>query len=215
MSRKRTAKPQAGTGASEGKGAATRRAKRSPGASRNASRARGKRRASTWLLLAAGAVLVLGSVRALSGGSGPDRGLPREGSPAPALKVKTLDGERMSLADLRGKVVLVNFWATWCPPCRAEMPGFEQVWRERGKDGFVVVGLSADDGPGEVAVFLGDRGITYPVAMASSSAKRAFGGITALPASFLVDRKGVIRRTVTGVFDERLLRQDVNRLLKE
>ncbi|HEX9108644.1 MAG TPA: TlpA disulfide reductase family protein [Longimicrobiales bacterium] len=143
-------------------------------------------------------------------------GVARVGEPAPTLKVKTLDGQKLSLADLKGKVVLVNFWATWCPPCRAEMPGFEQVWRERQKDGFVVLGLSADeDGSGGVALFLGQRGITYPVAMASASAKRSFGGVNALPSSFLIDKQGRVRRQVEGVFEERVLRQEVNRLLAE
>lgn len=187
-----------------------------PGARRRKSaRRRGR---FTWGVAALGAALLLVSLRALpglAGGSAAD-GVPRVGTPAPSLKVKTLDGPKLSLADLRGKVVLVNFWATWCPPCRAEMPGFESVWREKQKDGFVVLGLSAgDDGPGEVAAFLSERGITYPVGLASPSSKRAFGGVNALPASFLVDKRGVVRRTVTGVFDERLLRQDVRRLLAE
>ncbi len=219
MSRKRTARRQnageAGKGNPGGPRAPKGGSARSAGSSARRKSAR-RFGGGTWMLLGLGVLLVLGSVRALSGGSGPDAGLPREGSHAPGLKVKTLDGDHISLSDLRGKVVLVNFWATWCPPCRAEMPSFEQVWRERQKDGFVVLGLSADeDGSGPVSAFLQDRGVTYPVAMATASAKRAFGGATALPASFLIDKQGVVRRTVTGVFDERLLRQDVNRLLAE
>ena len=169
-----------------------------------------------WSALALLTVLGLLAWRAAPG-SGTGTGLPaRVGAHAPDLSVKTLDGDRVSLEQLRGKVVLVNFWATWCPPCRAEMPGFERVWRERGKDGFVVVGLSEDEGAGgDVAAFLQQHGITYPVAMATASARRAFGGVSALPASFLVDRKGVVRRTITGEFEERLLQQDVNRLLQE
>ncbi len=172
----------------------------------------GRRSRMRWLGWLAAAALAVVVLRALPGAAS---GAPRVGAEAPALKVKTLDGQKLSLAELRGKVVLVNFWATWCPPCRAEMPGFESVWRERQKDGFVVVGLSADDGSGQVALFLGDQGITYPVAMASASAKRAFGGVNALPSSFLIDKQGKVRRQVQGVFDERLLRQDVNRLLAE
>src|SRR5512140_3479844 len=112
MSRKRTAKQQMTDGAARaGKGTAPGRSKASAGGPARGSRSAprrgsGKRSGgTTWILLAIGALLVLGSVRALSGGSGPDAGLPRMGSPAPALKAKTLDGDRVSLADLRGKVV--------------------------------------------------------------------------------------------------------------
>jgi len=152
-------------------------------------------------------------VRGMSGASLPG-GVPQEGQPAPELKVKTLGGEKVVLSDLRGKVVLLNFWATWCPPCRAEMPGFQRVWDEKRDAGFVVVGLSADEtGSGGVARFLRDQGISYPVGMASASAKLAYGGVSGLPISFLVDQEGVIQRTVMGIYDEQLLRRDVRRLL--
>ncbi len=198
------------TGPGSGGAAARARTGTAKAGKRAPRRRAGRLRWAGWLAAAALVVIVL---RALPGAASAP---PREGSGAPELKVKTLDGEKLSLAELRGKVVLVNFWATWCPPCRAEMPGFESVFRERQKDGFVVLGLSADDGgSGQVAMFLADRGITYPVAMASASAKRAFGGVSALPSSFLVDKQGKVRRIVQGEFDERLLRQDVNRLLAE
>ena len=195
-------------------------AARPPAARKAGTRAKkaGARRRSSgrvrWAVGIAVAALAVVAFRALPGAASGT--VARVGAEAPDLNVRTLDGQKVSLAALRGKVVLVNFWATWCPPCRAEMPGFEAVWRDRQKDGFVVLGLSADEGgSGEVAMFLGDRGITYPVAMASASAKRSFGGVNALPSSFLIDKQGRVRRQVAGVFDERLLRQDVNRLLAE
>jgi cytochrome c biogenesis protein CcmG/thiol:disulfide interchange protein DsbE len=137
-------------------------------------------------------------------------------SDAPALAVSTLDGDEVSLAGLRGQVVLVNFWATWCPPCRMEMPGFQRVWDSRRERGLVVLGLSNERGgePG-VRAFLAERGITYPVAVTGPEAAEAFGGVRALPTSILIDRQGRVRHRVEGFFAEPALRQAVDRLLDE
>jgi cytochrome c biogenesis protein CcmG, thiol:disulfide interchange protein DsbE len=135
---------------------------------------------------------------------------------APAFAVTTLSGEPVSLEALRGQVVLVNFWATWCPPCRVEMPGFERVYQERKDQGFVIVALSTDrGGTAEVQRYLEQRGISFPVAMASNELVRQFGGIPGLPTSFLIDRQGRVRHTVTGVFTTPALRMAVDRLLAE
>lgn len=136
--------------------------------------------------------------------------------PAPAFEVSTLDGDTISLDGLRGNVVLVNFWATWCGPCRLEMPAFEQVWRERKADGLVILGLSTDvTGAAAVREFATARDITYPIAMAPRMTIRDFGGIRALPTSFLIDREGRIRHQVTGYFAEPALRAALGRLLDE
>ncbi|HEX6558660.1 MAG TPA: TlpA disulfide reductase family protein [Longimicrobiales bacterium] len=139
-----------------------------------------------------------------------------DGTMAPPVMLEMLDGSTTSLAQLRGRVVLVNFWATWCPPCRFEMPGFQKVYEARKADGFVIIGLSADEGPrSHVVDFLRERRITYPVGIATSSAASAFGGMNGLPTSFLIDRKGRIRYRVSGVFTEVALGQAVDRLLAE
>jgi peroxiredoxin len=136
--------------------------------------------------------------------------------PAPAFEVTTFDGETVSLESLRGKVVLVNFWATWCPPCRQEMPSFERIWKERRDDGLIILGVSTDRiGADAVTEFVRDRGFTYPIAMAPGSMIRDYGGARALPSSFLIDRAGNIRHEVTGYFAEPALRAALNRLLDE
>jgi cytochrome c biogenesis protein CcmG, thiol:disulfide interchange protein DsbE len=141
-------------------------------------------------------------------------GGPRE--EAPAFEVRTLEGERLALEELRGQVILVNFWATWCPPCRVEMPGFERVYRERREDGFVIVGLSADrTGAEGVRRFLEERDITFPVALDHGAIARDFGGVRGLPTSFLIDRQGRIRHVVVGLFAAPGLRTAVDRLLAE
>jgi cytochrome c biogenesis protein CcmG, thiol:disulfide interchange protein DsbE len=137
-------------------------------------------------------------------------------SDAPAFELVTLDGERVSLESLRGQVVLLNFWATWCPPCRVEMPGFERVYQEKRAQGFTVLGVSTDrTGTRGVRDFLTDRGVTFPVAMATRQVVRDYGGARALPTSFLIDRRGRIRHQVTGYFAEPALRMAVDRLLAE
>ncbi len=138
------------------------------------------------------------------------------GAPAPALRVTTLRGDSLSLAGLRGKVVLVNFWATWCPPCRAEMPGFQAVYEARKDRGLVILGIAEDDdGPVPVSGFVVRYGITYPIAMYTPATERLFGGINAIPTTFLIDRAGRIRFQVRGSFARPALEQAVDRLLAE
>jgi len=135
---------------------------------------------------------------------------------APDVRIETLAGERVHLRDLRGQVVLVSFWATWCPPCRYEMPGFQRTYEAYRDRGFTIIGLSVDRaGRRVVEGFLEERGITYPVAMATAEATRAFGAGNQLPTSFLIDATGRIRHTVKGVFLETALARAVERLLAE
>lgn len=134
----------------------------------------------------------------------------------PAVTLQMLDGSAMPLGGLKGHVVLVNFWATWCPPCRAEMPGIERVYEARRADGFTVVGISLDQtGTQQVESFLRAHAITYPVAMGDPASVAGFGGVNSLPTSFLIDRKGQVRYMVRGMFAEVTLRAAVDRLLAE
>ena len=138
------------------------------------------------------------------------------GTAAPAVTFDMLDGRAVPLGSLKGQVVLVNFWATWCPPCRAEMPGIESVYEAKHASGFTVVGVSLDQkAPPAVAAFLHDHHIAYPVAMATSEAVAAFGEVSSLPTSFLIDRQGRVRYTVQGMFAGPALRAAVDRLLAE
>jgi len=138
------------------------------------------------------------------------------GTDAPAVSFAMLDGQYVPIESLRGQVVLVNFWATWCPPCRAEMPGFQDVYDAKHAAGFTVVGVSMDEGsPQKVVTFMRDHGIRYPVALATQDVVWAFGGIDTFPTSVLIDRQGHIRYTVRGYFAEAALRSAVDRLLAE
>lgn len=135
---------------------------------------------------------------------------------APQFALTTLDGRTITSTQLRGKVVLVNFWVTWCSPCRVEMPGFQSAYQRRQADGFVVLGISTDaSGSENVRAFLSERHITYPVAMASAAVVRDFGGASVLPTSFLIDREGRIRNEIRGAFTSFALERAVDHLLAE
>lgn len=134
--------------------------------------------------------------------------------PAPDFGVETLTGDTVRLAELRGRVVLVNFWATWCPPCRLEMPGFQDVWDDYRDQGLVIVGLSVDRGlRSQVAEWVRRREITYPIGFPTGATVRAYGGANVLPTSVLIDRDGRIVHRVEGFYAEPALRAAVRRLL--
>ena len=126
---------------------------------------------------------------------------------APDLQVATLDGDTIRLAELRGSVVLVNFWATWCVPCLTEMPALQAVREDLGSRGFEVIGLSVDDGPvSDFVARIREDGVRYPLAFAPSGAQRAFGHSGVLPASIVVDREGQIAEYVEGALTEAEIR---------
>ncbi|MBA4071160.1 MAG: TlpA family protein disulfide reductase [Gemmatimonas sp.] len=134
----------------------------------------------------------------------------------PAFAVTTLDGRPMSDSTLRGRVVLVNFWATWCLPCRAEMPLLQAMAYRHDSAGLVVLGLSVDrTGPETVRQFLTERSITYPVAMVGREIETAFGGVQGYPTSVLLDRTGRVRYKVLGPLAMASLEPAVRRLLNE
>src|SRR5271170_6121384 len=122
------------------------------------------------------------------------------GSPLPDFTVKDLQGREISSAELHGKVVLIDFWATWCQPCKKEMPGYQKLLDRYGSRGFAVIGLKFDtmaDTENPV-LFAKTIGVRYPLAPASSDLKRRFGGIEGLPTTMLYDRQGLLRKKVIG-----------------
>lgn len=119
---------------------------------------------------------------------------------APAFAETTLDGQKISVDQLKGKVVLLDFFATWCPPCQASVPHLVDLNKKYGGDGLVVVGLSVDDDTEALKKFVADRKIDYPIAVAGDETKTAYG-IRSIPHMFILNRKGEIVETHLG-FDE-------------
>jgi peroxiredoxin len=118
------------------------------------------------------------------------------------------------LSDYRGQVVLVNFWATWCPPCRLEIPALIKLQAELGPRGFTVIGLSMDEGGTKsVARFAEKMGINYPLAMADGNVVKEFGGVIGIPASFLIDRDGALVKSYPGFVTHEVLEKDIGSLM--
>ena len=125
--------------------------------------------------------------------------LPKLG-PAPAWQLKDVNGAVVSSEQFKGKVVVIDFWATWCPPCREEIPGYIALAQKYGKDGLVVVGISLDQaGPEVVKAFAAKTGMNYPVVMGDESVVAAFGGVEGIPTTFLIDRAGQVRDRKVGL----------------
>lgn len=141
-------------------------------------------------------------------------GIGASGEPAPDFAIETLEGDTIRLSELRGQVVLLNFWATWCAPCRLEMPGFQRVWDDYRDRGVTLVGLSVDRGVrADVEQWVRDRGVTYPIGFATGRVAAAYGGAGTIPTSILIDRDGRIMHRVVGFYAEPTLRASLDRLL--
>ncbi len=124
--------------------------------------------------------------------------------PAPAFTLTTFDSKEMSLESLRGKVVVINFWASWCPPCKDEAPVLERGWRKYQDEGVVVLGVDTWDDEGDARAFLEEHGITYPNGTSEEPLATEYG-IMGLPETFVIDAEGVvIRRWIGPVTDAQL-----------
>jgi cytochrome c biogenesis protein CcmG/thiol:disulfide interchange protein DsbE len=132
---------------------------------------------------------------------------------APDFKLKNLDGKDLTLADSRGKVILLNFWATWCGPCRAEIPSLIEL-QKRYADRLQIIGLDVDDDDeGMVRQVVASEGINYPVALASTEVRIAYGGIGALPTVFVLNADGRVVQKHVGLFNPALYETEVRALL--
>jgi len=119
---------------------------------------------------------------------------------APDFTLESLEGKSMKLSDFRGKAVLLNFWATWCGPCKIEMPWFVELQQKYGDQGLQIVGVAMDDASKEdIAKFAKDMGVNYPVLIGKESVGDQYGGVPALPESFFIGRDGKIVDKIMGL----------------
>ena len=119
---------------------------------------------------------------------------------APDFELKSLDGQTVHLSDFRGKAVLLNFWATWCEPCKIEMPWFVELQKQYGPQGLQVIGVAMDDASEQdIAKFAKNMGVNYPILIGKEAVGDAYGGIPFLPFTFFIDRSGKVTDKIPGL----------------
>lgn len=168
-----------------------------------------------FILLGAGAGWI--GVRAAPGGMREGAAAAQTGFVAPDFELVSTSGESYRLSELRGQAVLVNLWATWCPPCRAEMPAIEKMYEEYQGRGLVVlaVNMSRQDEPGKVAPFLEEHGLSFPALLDEEGRVASAYQMRSLPSSYFIDRAGIIREVVIGgPMSEALLRTRIEQILQ-
>lgn len=144
--------------------------------------------------------------------------VPQPGFVAPAIVLPQLDGQTLSLSELQGQVVIVNFWASWCGPCRAEMPMFEQLYQAERRRGLTVLAVNStvQDNPADVSNMQRDFGLSFPIVLDYDGSVGNRYGVRMLPTTFIIDRKGVVRRVLFGgPLSEANLRNVIEPLLAE
>ncbi len=171
----------------------------------------GRYRITEWILAASFIYLATVLVGCSGNGSRTDE------ITAPVFTLRDLSGQQVSLSDFRGKIVLLDFWATWCSPCRASIPHLNMLYRTYRERGLEILGINLDRGDvGSVLAFTEMMKITYPVLIGTPEVVKSYG-VNPIPASFLIDRRGNIRFKVVGfneAIQERIVRE-IENLLKE
>ncbi len=134
------------------------------------------------------------------------------GGAAPSFSLPDLGGRSVSLADFRGKVVVLDFWATWCPPCRREIPDFIALQKQYGTEGLQIVGIALDE-PEKVQAFARQNGMNYPVLLGTDDVAMRYGGIEGIPTTFIIDRGGRIVNRLEGYRPRSVFEEEIRKLL--
>lgn len=176
-----------------------------------------QRRIIYLLILSVGFVWILVSADRLGASTAGQIPAPQQGFLAPDFELKTPTGESVKLSDLRGQAVLVNLWATWCPPCRAEMQSIEKVFQEYKEQGFTVlaVNMTYQDDPLSVMPFVNEQKLTFPILLDETGTIGQAYQLRSLPSSYFIRRDGIINEVVIGgPMSEALLRTRIEDILK-
>jgi thiol-disulfide isomerase/thioredoxin len=138
-----------------------------------------------------------------------------KGQVAPDFALKTLDGKTLRLSDLKGKAVLLNFWATWCSPCKIEMPWFVDLQKQYGPEGLQIVGVALQSDPPDIKKFTEQIGVNYPILLGTDDVGNLYGGIQGLPTTFYVGRDGKLVTRYFGLVSHKEIEQSIQAALKQ
>jgi peroxiredoxin len=137
---------------------------------------------------------------------------PVEKGTAPQFTLSDMTGRSVSLSDYRGKVVILDFWATWCPPCKKEIPDFIALQNQYALQGLQIIGVGLDE-PSNVASFVQQYGINYPVVVGDDAIANRYGGVSGIPTTFIIDKQGKIRNRYEGFTDRSVFEAEIKKLL--
>ncbi len=168
-----------------------------------------------FLITGAAWIILSADDTAMSASSG--NTAPQAGFSAPDFTLKTPQGETYTLSELRGHAILVNLWATWCPPCRAEMPAIEKIYQEFKEQGLIVlaINMTYQDDPFAVVPFINEYGLTFPILLDETGDVASAYQLRSLPSSYFINRAGIIQDVVIGgPMSEALLRTRIERILQ-
>jgi peroxiredoxin len=175
------------------------------------------RNTGVWIVIILAIAVMLVAAPYLAHRAGLANGSPDKqvkGKEAPEFALESLQGNTIHLSDYRGKAVLLNFWATWCQPCKIEMPWFEELQKQYGPQGLQVVGIAMDDaGKDDIAKFAKQMGVNYPIVLGKESVGDAYGGVQFLPSTFFIDRDGKIVDRIFGLKSRSEIEDDVKQAL--
>ncbi|MBI2953013.1 MAG: redoxin domain-containing protein [Chloroflexi bacterium] len=132
---------------------------------------------------------------------------------APDFSLADIYGNELKLSDFRGQAVMINFWASWCPPCREEMPLMEAAYNERSDKGMAILAVAVNDDAGAVTSFVKELSLTFPVAVDNDNRVALLYRVRAIPTTFFVDREGVIRDIQTGPMDKKAMLKKLSRIM--
>ena len=162
------------------------------------------------------AMLFVGFHAARQSGNGGSDSLDVAGKPAPDFTLESLEGKNIQLSGYRGQAVLLNFWATWCGPCKIEMPWFVELQKEYGPQGLQIVGVAMDDASkDDIAKFVKEMGVNYPILIGKEAVGNQYGGVNVLPTTFFIDRDGKIVAREFGLQSRSLFVDNIKKSLAQ